>query len=199
MLESPLSLRLSLVSRYLELQELVLGKLPLLVTSICSFSPLFSCRCPTECRLKYSPHGKWNCVVKIRTITDSVGQSLGQARNELFGEVIYDKDEVEERIRRAQRAILHPHISRQLVLIGDDETDDGKGLTFSSNCVSLEISGPDVADLSFCDLPGGVYLLSLKSTIDCVKRSHQVHLGQRGNCERHPACPGTGGVLYQEA
>jgi hypothetical protein len=30
-------------------------------------------------------------------------------------------------------------------------------LSFSGDCVSLEISGPDVADLSFCDLPGALY------------------------------------------
>ncbi len=27
-------------------------------------------------------------------------------------------------------------------------------LAFSKNCITLQISGPDVADLSFCDLPG---------------------------------------------
>ncbi|KIK69970.1 hypothetical protein GYMLUDRAFT_151336 [Collybiopsis luxurians FD-317 M1] len=112
-------------------------------------------RCPTECRLTYAPApAPWKCVVSIRLITDSTGQPLGQARNEPFGDVIYDKAEVEERIRRAQRAILHPHIPRSQILAGDEEPDDGQGLTFSSNCVSLQITGPDVADLSFCDLPG---------------------------------------------
>ena len=60
--------------------------------------------CPTECRLSYSEY-PWQCIVSLRFITDEL---LGQARNEVFGSVIYDKSEVEERIRRAQRAILNP-------------------------------------------------------------------------------------------
>jgi hypothetical protein len=111
--------------------------------------------CPTECRLTYTPApAPWKCVISIRSITDSSGQPLGQAKNEPFGNVIYNKNEVEERIRRAQRAILNPHTSRSQMLTSDEEPDDGTTLTFSSNCVSLQISGPDVADLSFCDLPG---------------------------------------------
>jgi hypothetical protein len=37
----------------------------------------------------------------------------------------------------------------------------GNELSFSTNCVSLQISGPSVADLSFCDLPGEFLFLSL--------------------------------------
>lgn len=82
---------------------------------------------------------------------------LGQARNQQFGKVIYDKELVEERIRRAQRAILNPTVKPKQFLNRDidDEVDGMEGqLSFSNNCVSLQISGPDVADLSFCDLPG---------------------------------------------
>ena len=66
---------------------------------------------------------------------------------------------MEGRIRRAQRAILNPKKSRKAFLLeGEDDDGEGKGageeLSFSINCVSLQISGPDVADLSFCDLPG---------------------------------------------
>lgn len=66
-----------------------------------------------------------------------------------------DKGEVEERIRRAQRAILSPSIRPEAFLSGPDgEPDDGPELSFSKNCVCLELSGPDLTDLSFCDLPG---------------------------------------------
>ena len=65
---------------------------------------------------------------------------------------------MEGRIRRAQRAILNPKKSRKTFLLEEDDGEgEGKGgeeLSFSINCVSLQISGPDVADLSFCDLPG---------------------------------------------
>ncbi|EAU91841.2 myxovirus resistance 1 [Coprinopsis cinerea okayama7 len=83
----------------------------------------------------------------------SKGQLLGQARNEAFGPTIFDKSEVEHRIRRAQLAILNPNQPPRVVLESDDEEFEDS-LTFSNNCVSLKISGPDVADLSFVDLPG---------------------------------------------
>ncbi|KAF9442902.1 hypothetical protein P691DRAFT_797792 [Macrolepiota fuliginosa MF-IS2] len=116
-------------------------------------------RCPTECRLSHST-SPWKCVVSLRFTTDARGQPLGQSRNESFGPVIYDKKEVEDRIRRAQLAILNPDRSPTSFL-DDDEFGTAPGgpgetssLTFSMNCVSLAISGPDVADLSFVDLPG---------------------------------------------
>ena len=66
-----------------------------------------SSSCPTECRLSRSD-SPWQCIVSLRFITDAQGQLLGQARNDIFGSVIYDPSEVEDRIRRAQRAILNP-------------------------------------------------------------------------------------------
>lgn len=80
---------------------------------------------------------------------------MGTAENIPFGPVIEDKGQVEERIRRAQRAILRPSQNPNIFLTGaDDDIDYPRELTFSKNCVSLEISGPDLTDLSFCDLPG---------------------------------------------
>ncbi|KAJ7587395.1 hypothetical protein C8J56DRAFT_1081592 [Mycena floridula] len=87
-------------------------------------------------------------------ITDLQGQTLGQVRNESFGSVIHDKATVDDRIRRAQRAILNPSIPASKFLSGDDEDPANPELTFTPSYISLQISGPDVADLSFCDLPG---------------------------------------------
>ena len=91
---------------------------------------------------------------------DAAGIPLGQARNEQFGEVIYDKSQVEERIRRAQRAILNPHKPTESFLTNPeaDFSQQRSQLSFSMNCITLQISGPDVADLSFCDLPGMSYI-----------------------------------------
>jgi hypothetical protein len=88
-------------------------------------------------------------------MTDQDGQPLGQALNEQFGNIIYDKALVEDRLRRAQLAILNPDKPASQYLDGNYE-DSGLGskLTFSQNCITLQISGPNVADLSFCDLPG---------------------------------------------
>lgn len=108
---------------------------------------------PTECRLSKS-EGEWRCVVSLRIITDSSGQPLGQAHNEQFGDPIMDRSEVEDRIRRAQRAILNPQKSAHTFLEHNDRMPAADSLSFSHNSVVLQISGPDVADLSFCDLPG---------------------------------------------
>jgi len=118
--------------------------------SILSRSYINLLSCPTECRFSRS-ESPWKCVVSLRFRVNSSSQS--QVRNEDFGPIIYDKAEVEDRIRRAQRAILNPSKPSKQFLVDTDANQDSE-LSFSSNCVSLQISGPDVADLSFCDLPG---------------------------------------------
>ena len=80
---------------------------------------------------------------------------MGVADNITFGSDITDKSNVEERIRRAQRAILNPSTSYETFLSGPDgDPDGGNELSFSKNCVCLNLRGPDLTDLSFCDLPG---------------------------------------------
>lgn len=90
----------------------------------------------------------------LRFITDADGATLGQPRNVPFGEAITDKVQVTERIRRAQRAILNPNANPLSYLTGPDEDVGDRQVAFSHNCISLQISGKDVADLSFVDLPG---------------------------------------------
>jgi len=110
-------------------------------------------RCPTECGLANST-SPWQCIVSLRFVVDSTGQSLGQAQ---FGDIIRDKSKVEDRIRRAQLAILNPTKPLKDFLENEEECNDNFQLSFSQNCVTLQISGSDVADLSFCDLPGTVF------------------------------------------
>ncbi|KAI0667026.1 P-loop containing nucleoside triphosphate hydrolase protein [Trametes maxima] len=109
-------------------------------------------RSPTECRLSYSSD-PWQCMISLRILNDKDGRPLGQPRNEPFGEPIFDKAEVEDRIRRAQRAILNPSTDPDEFL-RDDGAPHGREVSFSVNSVCLQISGPDVEDLTFCDLPG---------------------------------------------
>jgi hypothetical protein len=93
--------------------------------------------------------------VVLRKTFDKKGQPLGPSPPIPFGAVITDKGEVEERIRRAQRAILNPSTNHDIFLFGPDgEPAEGSELSFSKNCVCLELSGPDLTDLMFCDLPG---------------------------------------------
>ena len=92
--------------------------------------------------------------MSLRFTTDTNGQVLGQVRNDTFGPAITVKSDVEERIRRAQRAILNPSMPSRKFLENTDEDMGENELTFSTNCISLQITSPNVADLSFCDLPG---------------------------------------------
>jgi hypothetical protein len=108
-------------------------------------------RCPTECKLSHSD-SPWKCIVKLHFSTDSKGASI-PVRLVSFGDPITSKSSVEDRIRRAQRAILNPSVDPKKYLHGENVSDDNE-LSFSKNYVSLEISGKDLADLSFVDLPG---------------------------------------------
>ena len=72
-----------------------------------------------------------------------------------FGQTITNKLDVTDRIRRAQRAILSPSVSTDSFLTGDG-MDTESEFSFSYNCIVLNISGPDVTDLNFIDLPGSL-------------------------------------------
>jgi len=111
-------------------------------------------RCPLECRLEYSPD-KWSCRVFLRFERGSEGEALEQVKEIDFGGIITDKTEVEVRLRRAQRAILRPSLESELFLRDEDlSIKEPPPLSFSSNCVCMRITGPDVPDLYFFDLPG---------------------------------------------
>ncbi|KAF8270214.1 P-loop containing nucleoside triphosphate hydrolase protein [Lactarius quietus] len=110
-------------------------------------------RCPTECQLSRSSE-PWRCVVSLRLVTDEDGNVLPQPRRLDFGDPIFDKTLVTDRIRRAQCAILNPGTSLDEFLEPSYDTDEGRQLSFSSNSICLEISSKDVDDLSFVDLPG---------------------------------------------
>ena len=84
--------------------------------------------CPTESHLSRS----WQCTVSLRFVTDNEGQSLSQARNEVFGSTIYDIAEVKGRIRRAQRAILSLKKVRKAFLEEEaDGEEEGEEWSFS--------------------------------------------------------------------
>ena len=121
--------------------------------------------CQTDCHLlRFDTPWQW--VVYLRSfITDSNGQLLlGEAQNQSFRDVIitYGNALVEESIRRAQRGSLNPKKSANHSDFSEnkdsDEDRSSSELTFSSNCVFLQISSPladvQVADIYiFCDIP----------------------------------------------
>ncbi|EIN06635.1 hypothetical protein PUNSTDRAFT_115166 [Punctularia strigosozonata HHB-11173 SS5] len=118
-------------------------------------------RCPTECRLAYSTQ-PWQCSITLRFMNNERGEPLGQVKNVPFGPTIFNKAEVEERLRRAQRAILNPAKEARIYLDGADEDADDSQVSFSKNSICLQISGKDLADLSFVDLPG--LIVSVRAT-----------------------------------
>jgi hypothetical protein len=109
-------------------------------------------RCPTECQLSRSLE-PWRCAVSLRIVTEN-GSTLPQPRRVEFGDPIYSKTLVTERIRRAQCAILNPDTPDTFFLEAPPDVLEERHLSFSSNSVCLEISGKDVEDLTFIDLPG---------------------------------------------
>jgi len=96
-------------------------------------------------------------VVSLRIVTENDGSVLPQPHSLEFGDPIYSKSLVTERIRRAQCAILNPDTPSASFLDAPPDALEQKLLSFSSNSVCLEISGRDVEDLSFVDLPGAYY------------------------------------------
>ncbi|KAI0302311.1 P-loop containing nucleoside triphosphate hydrolase protein [Multifurca ochricompacta] len=110
-------------------------------------------RCPTECQLLRS-FEPWRCIVSLRIATDENGVVLAQPREFEFGDPIFEKPLVTERIRRAQCAILNPSTPTHQFLHAPPDQLEERQLSFSSNSVCLEISGKDIDDLSFVDLPG---------------------------------------------
>ncbi|KAI6160620.1 P-loop containing nucleoside triphosphate hydrolase protein [Pisolithus thermaeus] len=87
-----------------------------------------------RCQGTYTP---WTCVVKLHFITDERDPPT-KATVLTFGDATSNKTHVEERTRRAQ---LRSSVG-------------WKQNIFSRHYVSLEISGRELADLSFVDLPG---------------------------------------------
>ncbi|KAI0088919.1 P-loop containing nucleoside triphosphate hydrolase protein [Irpex rosettiformis] len=118
-------------------------------------------RCPMECRMTFDEFGPWQCQILIRRETDADGNNI-PVKEDKFGGVLYDKSELEEMLRRAQLAILNPSLPADSLLDfdtsalepGERPPGSDRQLQFSNNVVCLDISGPDVIDLAFIDLPG---------------------------------------------
>ena len=80
---------------------------------------------------------------------------MGRPRMVSFGAPISDPSLVEDRLTRAQMAILSPSGGHERFLIGPKY--NSSTFRFSKNYVSIEVEGPNVPDLSFYDLPGKNY------------------------------------------
>ena len=105
----------------------------------------------------------WTCRISLRLDYDpDTGKSLSTSRTIPFGpEKIHEKSQVEIWLRRAQVAILSPHVDtaiflsktrEELMTYMKDEKDTIK--KFEKNKICIDIEDPDATDLAFVDLPG---------------------------------------------
>ncbi|CUA68597.1 hypothetical protein RSOLAG22IIIB_07971 [Rhizoctonia solani] len=69
------------------------------------------------------------------------------------GPPMTERMEVQERIRRAQLAILNPMIESSIFLNAENNSYPSSR-SFSENCVIVALSGNELSDLNFVDLPG---------------------------------------------
>ncbi|KAG8903486.1 hypothetical protein FRB99_003229 [Tulasnella sp. 403] len=148
-------------------------------------------RCPMECRLTHTPDESWKCQVSLRIeYSDDNQRRLPDVREKKFGTVITDPSLLEDVLRRAQLAILNPTIDHgkfvdfDLSRIGSNPPlGSPKQLQFSRNVVCLDLSGPDVTDLSFIDLPGIISNVAPgedRGNIDLIRNLVMDHI--QGNC-----------------
>ncbi|KAH8996866.1 P-loop containing nucleoside triphosphate hydrolase protein [Lactarius akahatsu] len=139
-------------------------------------------RCPIECRLTRGD-GAWSCQVYLRRVIASSGTSVSDLPKEPFGGLITDKDLLEDRISRAQFAILNPSTPAGTFLEGDADPG-GNELTFSPNIICLEITGPDYSEISFVDLPGLIHNVGTsgnRENIGLIKKLASSYVSKK-NC-----------------
>lgn len=110
-------------------------------------------RCPSEVRL-IRKSGDWSCRVALRALKDAEGRPLTKIKEEPFGPTILHSAHVQERLYRAQKAVLCPSIPAAWFLDGDVEKEDAPKNLFSDTTICITITGPDCINLSFIDLPG---------------------------------------------
>ena len=105
-----------------------------------------------HCRLLQSTD-PWKCVISLTFLPSRFTVSK-TAVTVQFGDVITDRTQVEERIRRAQRAVLSPTNDHTFFLDKPEEEWPPAKLPFTSDYVEIEISDGNLTNLSFFDLPG---------------------------------------------
>ncbi|KAH9006239.1 P-loop containing nucleoside triphosphate hydrolase protein [Lactarius hatsudake] len=139
-------------------------------------------RCPIECRLTRGD-GPWSCQVYLRRVIASSGTTVSDLPKEPFGDLITDKDLLEDRISRAQFAILNPSTPAGTFLEGDADPGSNE-LTFSPNIICLEITGPEYSEISFVDLPGLIHNVGTsgnRENIGLIKKLASSYVSKK-NC-----------------
>ncbi|PCH34569.1 nucleoside triphosphate hydrolase protein [Wolfiporia cocos MD-104 SS10] len=119
-------------------------------------------RCPMECTIEASSDNTWSCQVSLRRSTRDLSGSLeyGTTHELQFSPLLLSKNDVEIWLRRAQTAILSPHVSETTFKdmdyeqLKDHTESDPHILKFSKDIVVVDIQDPEGMALSFVDVPG---------------------------------------------
>ncbi|KAI0327159.1 hypothetical protein GY45DRAFT_1309181 [Cubamyces sp. BRFM 1775] len=115
-------------------------------------------RCPMECTI-LTTEFRWSCTISLRVVEDG---REGEPNLYPFSPKLTAPGDVELWIRRAQAAVLCPHLQRasianksydELKVIADHNVDPAV-LKFTQSVVVIDIEDPRGADLAFVDLPG---------------------------------------------
>ncbi|KAF8752503.1 hypothetical protein RHS01_07550 [Rhizoctonia solani] len=101
-------------------------------------------RCPIECRLKRSEQA-WEATVYLRFESGKSGYT-GRTKETQFGSQMTDRSDVQERIRRAQLAILNPTIEPSEFLNAESDALYPSSRSFSQNCICRASLIANVAD-----------------------------------------------------
>lgn len=114
-------------------------------------------RCPFQITTTATERGQsWSCKISLSRryeLMRSGKWSPIQPNSVSFTEVT-DRADLERVLQLAQTAILNPHIDpATLLYTGGANTT---ALSFSPNVIELYISGPELPELSFIDLPGSI-------------------------------------------
>lgn len=129
-------------------------------------------RCPMECSISRSTDS-WSCTISLR-FDYKLNGTLSHQPAIPFGPPLTSRDDVEIWLRRAQAAILNPHIHSDTFHNKSDQelrdaSSDKRTLKFSRNAVLVDIHDPDATNLSFVDLPGKFTILTFYSHDECRK------------------------------
>ncbi|KAF8635346.1 hypothetical protein AX15_000462 [Amanita polypyramis BW_CC] len=130
-------------------------------------------RCPLECTMAQAK--EWSCTITLRLEFDDNDNPYPSIRIESFGPTLRDKSEVELWLRRAQAAILCPHLSSKE--FHEKSKEDIENLRrretnmreFSKNSIHVDVKDPEVTGLSFVDLPGLIQNSEMPELVDLVK------------------------------
>jgi hypothetical protein len=133
-----------------------------------------------ECSLSNSAD-TWSCKISLRF---DYGSGNLSGRSQAFGAAFTDRSHFEISLRRAQAAILSPHLPSEIFLLKSQQElkaalrDDPRTLKFSKNTVVVDILDPDATNLSFVDLPGLIQNES-QDVIDIVRNLVEDYIGRQ--------------------